>query len=61
VTDGGMSNRHDFPTTIVIDNTDQKDNLVDALAKITSGKRGVVPLSEGKASTELEIIVGKDI
>ncbi|HSX35791.1 MAG TPA: hypothetical protein VLH84_02545 [Patescibacteria group bacterium] len=60
VTDGGMSNRHDFPTTIVIDNTNQKDNLVDALAKITSGKRGVVPLSEGTASTDLEIIVGKD-
>jgi hypothetical protein len=61
VTDGGMSNRHDFPTTIVLDNTNQKDNLVDALANITSGKRGVVPLSEGKASTDLEIIIGKDI
>jgi len=60
VIDGGKTNRQDFPTTIVIDNTNQKDNLVDALATAINGKRGVVPLGEGKAETDLMIIVGKD-
>jgi len=60
VTNGGKTNRQDFPTTIVIDNTNQKDNLVDALANAISGKRGVVPLGEEKTGTDLMIIVGKD-
>ena len=60
VTDGGSATRHDFPTTIVIDTSNSKDFLVDALTKITNGARGVVPLSEAKAETDLMIIVGKD-
>jgi len=60
VIDGGKSNRQDFPSTIVIDNTNQKDNLVDALVTAITGKRGVLPLGEGKAETDLMIIVGKD-
>lgn len=60
IIDGGKTNRQDFPTTIIIDNTDQKDNLVDALTTAITGKRGVVPLGEGKVETDLMIIVGKD-
>lgn len=58
ITDGGIANRHDFPYTIVIDNTNQKDNLVDALDKVTGGRRGVIPISEQKAATDLMVIVG---
>lgn len=60
ITNGGKSNKQDFPYTIVIDGTNQKDSLVDSLVTITSGKHGVQPLSEGKASTDFLIIVGKD-
>lgn len=60
ITDGGKSNRQDFPDTIIIDNTDKKDYLVDALVEITAGKRGVLPLSEVKTATDLLIIVGLD-
>lgn len=60
VTNGGNTSRHDFPNTIVIDNTNQKDNLVDALVDVIKGKRGVVPLGESKSETDLMIIVGKD-
>lgn len=60
VTDGGSTNKQDFPTTVVVDSTNQKDYLTDALAQISGGKRGVVPISEAKADTDLMIIVGTD-
>ena len=60
ITDGGMTNKQDFLTTVIIDNSNNKDYLVDALARITGGKRGVVPISEAKADTDLQIIVGAD-
>lgn len=60
VTDGGRTNRQDFPGTIVIDNTNAKDNLVDALTSLIAGKRGVMPISEAKMGTDIEIIVGND-
>lgn len=60
VVDGGKIARQDLPTTLVIDNTNQKDYLVDALAQGTGGKRGVVPLGVDKVATDLMIIVGKD-
>jgi cell division protein FtsL len=58
VTDGGITNKHDFPTTIVIDSSNQKDYLTDALARVSGGRRGVVPISEARADTDLMIIVG---
>lgn len=60
VTNGGEANRKDFPYTIVIDYTNQKDNLQAALVTALSGKRGIQPPSEDKASTNLLLIVGKD-
>lgn len=60
ITDGGKASRTDFPTTLIIDNKEAKDYLVDALAKLANGKRGIVPISEVKQSTDLEIIVGLD-
>lgn len=60
VTNGGKTSRQDFPTTIVIDNTNEKDNLVDALAIAISGKRGVLPLGVSRMTTDFMIIVGAD-
>lgn len=60
VTDGGKSNKQNFTYTIVIDNTDQKDNLLLSLVDLVSGKRGIQPPSENKASTDFLIIVGQD-
>jgi hypothetical protein len=60
VTDGGQTNRQDFPTTIVIDNTKNKDYLIDELDGLIGGKRGVVPLGETQSVTDVMIIVGKD-
>ncbi len=60
VTDGGSSNKKDFPTTVVIDNTNNKDNLVDVIAQNINGKRGIVPISETPTNSDLEIIVGKN-
>lgn len=60
VTNGGKSNRQNFPYTIVIDNTNQKDSLRDSLMKDISGKRGFLPSSENAPSTEFLIIVGQD-
>lgn len=60
VTDGGKTNKQDFQTTIIIDNTNQKDYLVEALVVKLPGKRGVVPLSEAKTESDIEVIVGVD-
>jgi hypothetical protein len=60
IIDGGSTNKQDFTTTIVIDNTNQKDNLQLALMSVVNGKKGVVPLGEIKSETDLMIIVGKD-
>ncbi len=60
ITDGGKTNRQDFTTTIVIDNSQKKDNLTDAIAQEINGKRGIVPISESITVTDLMIIVGKD-
>ncbi len=60
VTDGGKTNKQDFQTTIIIDNTNQKDYLVEALVVKLPGKRGVVPLSEAKTESDIEVIVGID-
>lgn len=60
VTDGGLATRHDFTRTIVVDSTNSKDFLVEALTKLTGGAPGVVPLSEAKPETDLMIIVGAD-
>ena len=60
VTDGGQASRQDLPETIVIDNSNTKDNLMFALIKVVSGKQGVLPLGVTNASTDLLVIVGKD-
>lgn len=60
IIDGGPATRGEYPTTIVIDQTNSKDYLVDSLAGIVKGKRGVVPLNEGKPNTDLLIILGTD-
>jgi|GEM_PF-2097178 len=59
VVTSNASNRN-LPNTIIIDNTDQKDNLVEGLTTIVKGKRGVVPLSESAGTSNILIIVGKD-
>jgi hypothetical protein len=59
VTTSNASNRN-LPNTIIIDNTDQKDNLVEGLTTIVKGKRGVVPLSESAGTSNILIIVGTD-
>lgn len=56
----GEANKKDFPTTIIIDNTGSKDNLLAGLMDAIHGKQGVVPLSEAKTATDFMIIVGKD-
>lgn len=56
----GNANKRDFPTTIIIDNTDKKDNLVESLGGLIKGQRGVMPLSESAGSTDMVIIIGKD-
>lgn len=56
----GNANKQDFPATIIIDNTNKKDELVEALSKALPGKRGVVPISEATTNSDLMIIVGKD-
>lgn len=60
IINGGDSNRKDFPYTIVIDNTNQKDNLLLKLVNVVSGKRGIQPPTEVRATTDFLIIVGKD-
>lgn len=60
ITNGGKTNRQDFPKTIVIDNTNQKDNLLFSLVDLVSGTRGILPIGVEKASTDLMIIVGKE-
>ncbi len=60
VVNGGNTNKQDFMTTIVIDNTNDKDNLVSTLSAKIGGKRGIVPVSEAKTATDIMIIVGKD-
>jgi hypothetical protein len=59
ITNGGKAPR-DFPYTIIIDNSNQKDDLVFSLVDIISGKKGVVPLDVDKANTDLMVIVGAD-
>lgn len=58
VESGGVANKRDFSQTIVIDNTGEKDYLVDGLAQLLGGTRGVLPLSESKVTTDLMIIIG---
>ncbi len=60
VIDGGNTIKQDFPATLVIDNSNKKDELVDALAHDINGRRGIVPVSETPSGTDLMIIVGKD-
>lgn len=59
VTDGGSTSRKDFPYTIVIDRTDQKNTLRAALMKVVGGKQGFQPSSEAVQSTDLTIIIGQ--
>jgi hypothetical protein len=59
ITNGGKAPR-DFPYTIIIDNSNQKDDLVFSLVNIISGKKGVVPLGLDKANTDLMVVVGAD-
>ena len=56
----GNANKRDFPSTIIIDNTDKKDNFVQGLAGLINGQRGVKPLGEEAGSTNIVIIIGKD-
>ena len=60
VTDGGKTNKQDFQDTIVIDNSNNKDYLVEALTVKLPGKRGIVPLSEPRTDSDIEVIVGVD-
>jgi hypothetical protein len=60
LTDGGEASRQDLPETIVIDNSNTKDNLMFALVKLVAGKQGILPLGVNNASTDLLVIVGKD-
>jgi hypothetical protein len=57
---GSSTNKPNFPYTLIIDNTDNKDNLVNDLSSLLNAKRGVVPLSEDKLSGDMEIIIGTD-
>lgn len=54
------ANRTDYPTTIVINNSDTKDNLVPSLITTIKGQLGVMPLGEATPTTDLTIIIGKD-
>ena len=60
ISNGGKTNRQDFPYTIVIDNTDQKNDLRAALMKAVPGKQGFQPPTENQPTTDLTIIVGQD-
>jgi hypothetical protein len=60
ITDGGKTNRQNFPYTIVIDEADQKPELRDALIKAAGGKRGFQPSSEDSPATDFLVIVGQD-
>ncbi|MFI5271183.1 MAG: LytR C-terminal domain-containing protein [Candidatus Saccharimonadales bacterium] len=57
---GSGTNKPNFPSTLIIDNTNNKDNLVNDLTSLLNAKRGVVPLSEDKLSSDMEIIIGTD-
>lgn len=55
-----MANNKNFEKTTVIDNNDTKDNLfVQIIDELRAG-RGVIPLGEAKATTDIVIIIGKD-
>lgn len=54
------ANRKDFQKTIVIDNNDTKDNLFIQIMDELKAGRGVVPLGEPKANTDIVILIGKD-
>lgn len=60
VVDGGESPRQDLPSTLVIDNTNSKDELLLSLAQLINGKQGVPPLGVTKSQTDMMIIVGTD-
>ena len=60
ISNAGKTNRQDFPTTIVIDTTNNKDNLVDGIIQSVTSKRGILPLGESLPTTQLMIIIGKD-
>ncbi|MEK7602927.1 MAG: hypothetical protein AAB459_01615 [Patescibacteria group bacterium] len=57
-----LTKRQDFPTTIVIDNTNdnRKFNLVSHIAKNISAQAGVMPLNEQAFQADVIIITGLD-
>lgn len=56
----GVASRINYPTTVVINNSDTKDDLVKALIATVRGQLGVTPLGEATPTTDLVIIIGKD-
>jgi hypothetical protein len=53
------ANRQDFPYTLVIKGSSNKDNLANALVTALGAKNGVVPISESAEDSNLTIIVGQ--